>query len=185
MLMYQILLLLEKVYSSIDVVFILSIGTEQAISHDQNQCWWCSLKPYGMIRPHKVNSPLSGWNFKLFCQELQDPISTISTGIGGVIVPSLSPWNVINPIHNNDVIMSAMVYQLTSLTIVYSTVYSRCRSKKTSKLQVTGLCQGNSLVKGEFPAQRAGNAENLSIWWRHHDSSVNFQVWFSSSQLER
>ena len=21
---------------------------------------------------------------------------------------------------------------------------------------------------GEFPAQRAGNAENVSIWWRHH-----------------
>ena len=22
---------------------------------------------------------------------------------------------------------------------------------------------------GEFPAQRASNAENVSIWWRHHD----------------
>ena len=21
---------------------------------------------------------------------------------------------------------------------------------------------------GEFPAQMAGNAENVSIWWRHH-----------------
>ena len=27
-------------------------------------------------------------------------------------------------------------------------------SKKTSKLRVTGLCAGNSLVTGEFPAQR-------------------------------
>ena len=25
---------------------------------------------------------------------------------------------------------------------------------------------------GEFPAQRASNAENVSIWWRHHDSIV-------------
>ena len=44
----------------------------------------------------------------------------------------------------------------------------RCRSKKTSKLRVTGLCMGNSPVTGEFPAQRASNAENVSIWWRHH-----------------
>ena len=45
----------------------------------------------------------------------------------------------------------------------------RRRSKETSKLRVTGLCVGNSPVTGEFPAQRASNAENVSIWWRHHD----------------
>ena len=42
------------------------------------------------------------------------------------------------------------------------------RSKKTSKLRVTGLCAGNSPGTGEFPAQMASNAENVSIWWRHH-----------------
>ena len=42
------------------------------------------------------------------------------------------------------------------------------RSKKTSKLRVTGLCEGNSPVTGEFPVQMASNAENVSIWWRHH-----------------
>ena len=45
----------------------------------------------------------------------------------------------------------------------------RRRSKKTSKLRVTGLCVGNSPVTGEFPAQMASNAENVSIWWRHHE----------------
>ena len=44
----------------------------------------------------------------------------------------------------------------------------RCRSKKTSELRVTGLCAGNSPVTGEFLAQMASNAENVSIWWRHH-----------------
>ena len=34
-----------------------------------------------------------------------------------------------------------------------------CRSKKTSKLGVTGLCAGNSPGTGEFPAQMASNAE--------------------------
>ena len=44
----------------------------------------------------------------------------------------------------------------------------RRRSKKTSKLRVTGLCEGNSPVTGEFPAQRASYRENVSIWWCHH-----------------
>ena len=41
--------------------------------------------------------------------------------------------------HYNAVIMGAMVSQITSLTIVYSTIYSRCWSKKTSKLRVPGF----------------------------------------------
>ena len=44
----------------------------------------------------------------------------------------------------------------------------RRRSRKTSKRRVTGLYAGNSRVTGEFPAQRASNAENISIWCRHH-----------------
>ena len=44
----------------------------------------------------------------------------------------------------------------------------RRRSKKISKLSVTGLCAGNSPVTVEFPAQMASISENVSIWWRHH-----------------
>ena len=50
---------------------------------------------------------------------------------------------------------------------------SRRRSKKTSKPRATGLCAGNSPGTGEFPAQMASNAENVSIWWRHHDLIPN------------
>ena len=39
----------------------------------------------------------------------------------------------------------------------------RRRSKKESKLRVTGLCEGNSLATAEFTAQSASNAENVSI----------------------
>ena len=42
------------------------------------------------------------------------------------------------------------------------------KSKKTSKLHVTGLCVGNSPGTGELPAQMVSNAENDSIWWRLH-----------------
>ena len=61
--------------------------------------------------------------------------------------------------------MSTMATQITSLTIVCST---ERRSKKTSKLRVTGFCVGNSPVTSEFPAQMASNADYVSISWRHH-----------------
>ena len=59
--------------------------------------------------------------------------------------------------------MGVMASKITSLTIVYSTVYS-------------GLCAGNSPVTGEFPAQMASNAENVSIWWRRRDITVAEKV---------
>ena len=57
----------------------------------------------------------------------------------------------------------------------------RRRSKTTSKLRVTDLCEGNPPVTGEFPSQRASDAENVSIWWRHHVSlaKVSHKMCFS------
>ena len=58
----------------------------------------------------------------------------------------------------------------------------RRRSKKTSKFRVTGLCEGNSPGTGEFPAQMASYAENVSIWWRHHGFNKNagpFPCWLN------
>ena len=74
--------------------------------------------------------------------------------------------------------MGAKASEITSLTIVYSTVYSGA-DKKTSKLRVTGLCEGNSPATGEFPSQMASNAENISIWWRRHALPVKWawRVW--------
>ena len=37
---------------------------------------------------------------------------------------------------------------------------------------LTGLCAGNSPATGEFPAQMASDAENVSIWWRHYILSM-------------
>ena len=49
----------------------------------------------------------------------------------------------------------------------------RRRSKKTSKLRVTDLCKGNSPVTSVFPSQRPTDAENVSVWWRHHVTGLN------------
>ena len=56
----------------------------------------------------------------------------------------------------------------------------RRRSKKTSKLHVTGLCEGNSPLTGEFPTQRASDAESVSIWWCHHEFK---RLWIISPVL--
>ena len=59
----------------------------------------------------------------------------------------------------------------------------RHRSKKTSKLRVTGLCEGNPPVTDGFPSQRARNAKNASIWWRHHvHALVNWVIIYSGKE---
>ena len=68
----------------------------------------------------------------------------------------------------NDVIMNAMASQITSLTIVYSTVYSCEDQRKYQSSGSLAFVMGISPVTGEFPAQRASNTEDVSIWWRHH-----------------
>ena len=61
-----------------------------------------------------------------------------------------------------------MVSQITNLTIVYSTVNSGRDQESIKAPRHWPLWGENTPVVGEFPAQRASNAENVSIWWRHH-----------------
>ena len=69
--------------------------------------------------------------------------------------------------HYIDVIMTTMASQITSLTVVYSTVYSDADQRKhqssASLAFVGGIHQDRWI-----PPQRASYAENVSIWWRHH-----------------
>ena len=54
-------------------------------------------------------------------------------------------------------------------TQLFPQPFIRAQIKEHIKLRVAGLCAGNSPGTGEFPAQMACNAENVSIWWRHHE----------------
>ena len=172
--------------------------------------------------------------YKLRFGDVTELRAVLCTRLLGVLNKSNSLWYGEACIHYSDVIMSTMASQITSLTIVYPTIYSGvdqrqhqsyaslafvrgihqwpmnsqhkgpvtlkmfpfddvsnspmyrlqwlhrcflsrlfwCRSKKISKLRVTGLCAGNSPGTDEFPAQRASNAENVSIWWRQQFASV-------------
>ena len=58
--------------------------------------------------------------------------------------------------------------QITGVSIVCSSVGWGADQRKHQNYASLAVCVGNSPVTGEFPAQRASNAENVSIWWRHH-----------------
>ena len=66
----------------------------------------------------------------------------------------LQVWVIDFHTHYNDVIMSTMAYQITSRTIVYSIVNLSVDIKKTSKLHVTGLCEGNSPETRKIPRSK-------------------------------
>ena len=69
--------------------------------------------------------------------------------------------------HYNGVIISTVASQITSFTIVYSTVSSGAGTREHQSYASLAFV-GNSPVTDEFPTQRASNAENVSMWWRHH-----------------
>ena len=72
--------------------------------------------------------------------------------------------------------MGAIASQITSLTIVYSSVYSDADQRKHQMSASLAFVRGIHWGTGEFPAQiqMASNAENVSIWWRHPDDTLGF-----------
>ena len=75
-----------------------------------------------------------------------------------------------------------------SQAIKHGCVYLQCRAV----CNAARLCRGLPVIKenikvprhwplcgeltGEFPAQRASSADNVSIWWRHHETAVHVQI---------
>ena len=70
--------------------------------------------------------------------------------------------------HYNDVIMTTIASQITSLTVVYSIVYSGADQRQHESSASLAFVWGIHRDRW-FPAQRTSNAENVSIWWRHQD----------------
>ena len=71
-----------------------------------------------------------------------------------------------------------MASQITSLMILYSTFYS-----DADQIKENIKYPRHWLLLGEFTGHRcmdltkASNAENVSIWWRHHDPFMNIAQW--------
>ena len=67
--------------------------------------------------------------------------------------------------------MTTMASQITSLPVVYSIVYSGADQRKHQSS--ASLAFGGEFTGvGEFPAQRASNAGNGSIRWRHDQRTL-------------
>ena len=64
--------------------------------------------------------------------------------------------------------MGGIASQITSLTIVYSTIYSGADQRKHQSPASLAFVRDIHRGPMKFPAQMASNAENVSIWWRHH-----------------
>ena len=79
-------------------------------------------------------------------------------------------------VHYNDVMMSATVSQITSLKIVFSTVYSAADQRNIKAPRHWPLW-------GEFTGdrwkKRASDAENVSFWWCHHIQIITKLTSFS------
>ena len=71
--------------------------------------------------------------------------------------------------HYTDVTMGAIASQITTLTIVYSTFIQTPIKENIKAPRHWPLCR--EFTGGRWiPAQMASNAENVSIWWRHHEN---------------
>ena len=137
----------------------------QATSHYLNQFWPRSSTPYGVTRPQWVETqiPLAHLYTYMAKYQMEHYMnkawrwSYFEQGICLFRVYALQ-WrqDERDGVSNNrriDCLLNRLF---------------RHRSEKTSKLRVTGLCEGNPPVTGGFPSQKDNNAENASIWWRHH-----------------
>ena len=75
-------------------------------------------------------------------------------------------------LHYDDVIMTTIASQITSLAVVYSTVYSDADQRKHQSSASLAFVWGIHRDRW-IPAQRASDAENVSIWWRHHENGLH------------
>ena len=74
--------------------------------------------------------------------------------------------------HYNDVIMSAMASHITSLTIVYSTVYPRHRSKKHQSSASLAFAKWIHRWPVNFPHKGPVTRKNVSVWWRYRIAHI-------------
>ena len=146
-----------------------------------NQCWSNSLSPHGITKPQwvidrswlggvvRVSSNMSArrtWLNYLACiciMLLLDSSSPMSSWCKKI--RRALQWR-----HNKcDGVSNHQPYDRV-------TIYSGADQRKLQRNRVTGLSAGNSPMTGEFPAQKARDAETLSIWLHHHGYRLSWTV---------
>ena len=83
------------------------------------------------------------------------------------------PWRFWVPLHYNDVIMSVKAFQITSLTIVYSTVYSSTDLRKRQSFASLSFLRGILYSVRWIPRTQGQSRGECFPLWR------NMQKWTS------
>ena len=68
--------------------------------------------------------------------------------------------------------MTTLASQITSLKVVYSAVYSDADQRKHQSSASLAFVWGIRRDRW-IPRKKASYAENVSIWWRHHELAKN------------
>ena len=101
----------------------------------------------------------------IICQHSQPMRSYILLSLFSIKDIKIDPYRWL--LQYSDVIMGAMASHGEHHECLLNRSFRRRSKKQTKPPRHWPLC-GEFTVTGEFPAQMASNAENCSIWWRHH-----------------
>ena len=75
--------------------------------------------------------------------------------------------------HYSDVITSTMASPIIGISIICTPFCSGADQRKYQSSASLAFGKGIHRWLVFFPTQRASNAENVSIWWRHHGIAIN------------
>ena len=87
-----------------------------------------------------------------------------------------SEYGRLNVSIHDDVTMGGMASQITSLTIVYSTVYSGADQRKHQSSASLALVRGIHRWTVNSPQKWPVTRKKVSIWWRHHAENGRLDV---------
>ena len=122
------------------------------------------LDSHGWSRQRKQSGKTSGVSIIDIIINSQRPRKSLQNVTNLAVLLML--WDLLS--HYSDVIMSAMASHISGVSIVSQLLIQAQIKENIKAVRHWPLCVWNSPLNGEFPAQRVSDAENVSIWWRHH-----------------
>ena len=72
------------------------------------------------------------------------------------------------------------IASLTPASRLFTQAFIQAQIKENIKAPRHWLLCGEFTGTGEFSAQMVSNAENVSIWWRHHEKQNNDRILYRS-----
>ena len=138
--------------------------------------WWLllSLTKSQQCRKHFYIKMWACWLGELVCQDMAVLSTLLDLAVRNPAVTngfSLQTWDVFFVV-NPHIITLTSKWGRWHLKLPASRLFTQRFIQAQITENIKALCHwplcGEFTGTGEYPAQRASNAENVSIWWRHH-----------------